>query len=127
MSFTAADVKALRDATGAGMMDCKRALEAADGDQEAAMQWLREKGLTKAAERGDRANTQGAVGYHVEGSHGALVQLRSETDFVASSERFKNLAKDLAVLVAGKGEGAVHERAKQIEDLKLTLKENIDV
>src|SRR5215207_8163143 len=125
MSFTAADVKALRDATGAGMMDCKRALEAADGDVQAAMQWLREKGLSRAAERAGRENVQGAIGHHRDGQVAALVQLKCETDFVASSERFKDVAKDLAVLVAGKGEGALEERSGDLEALKLTLKENI--
>ncbi len=127
MSFTAADVKALRDATGVGMMDCKRALEASDGDVEVAKQWLREKGLSKVAERSDRQNIQGAIGYHREGDVAALVQLKCETDFVASSEHFKGVAKDLAVLVVAKGEGALAERAKELDDLKLGLKENIEV
>jgi elongation factor Ts len=127
MPFTTADVKTLRDATGAGMLDCKRALEATDGDIDAAIQWLREKGLSKAAERSDRANTQGAIGYHGDGTVAALVQLKCETDFVASSEHFKGLAKDLAVAVAAKGEAAVVNKAKEIDDLKLTLKENIEV
>src|SRR5262245_7618498 len=127
MPFTTADVKTLREATGAGMLDCKRALEATDGDINAAIQWLREKGLSKAAERSDRANTQGAIGYYGDGKVAALVQLKCETDFVASSEHFKGLAKDLAVAVANKGEPAVSDKAKEIDDLKLTLKEDIEV
>ena len=127
MSFTAADVKALRDTTGAGMLDCKRALEATDGDLDAAIQWLREKGLSKAAERSGRENTQGAVGFYTDDTSGALVQLKCETDFVAGSEHFKGLAKELAVLVAAKGESAVSHKAKELEDLKLTLKENIEL
>ena len=127
MSFTAKDVQALRQATGAGMMDAKRALEASDGDAEVAAQWLREKGLAKAAERSDRANTQGAVAVFVDGTVGSIVQLKCETDFVASSERFRNLVSELAALVALKGTGAAAERTKEIEDLRLTLKEHIEL
>jgi elongation factor Ts len=127
MSFTAKDVQALRQATGAGMMDCKRALEANDGDLEAATQWLREQGLAASAKRADRENRQGTVSVFVDGDVGAIVQLKCETDFVASSDQFKNLASDLAALVAAKGEAAVADRAKDVEDLKLTLRENIEV
>jgi elongation factor Ts len=127
MSFTAKDVQRLRQDTGAGMMDAKRALEASDGDFEAAKQYLREKGVVKAAERSDRANTQGAVALFVDGSVGSIVQLKCETDFVAKSERFKNLASDLAALVTAKGLEAAADRAKEIEDLQLTLKEHIEL
>ncbi len=127
MSFTAKDVQALRQATGAGMMDAKRALEASDGDMAAASQWLREKGLARAAERASRENTQGAVAVFVDGSVGSIVQLKCETDFVASSERFKKLASELAALVAVKGEEATADRAQEVEDLRLTLKEHIEV
>jgi elongation factor Ts len=125
MPFTAKDVQALRQATGAGMMDAKKALEANDGDIEAAKQWLREKGLGKAAERADRDNTQGAIGLVVEGDVAAIVQLKSETDFVASSERFKSLATELATLVALKGEDAVADKQADLDELRITLKENI--
>jgi elongation factor Ts len=127
VAFTAKDVQALRQATGAGMMDAKRALEANDGDMGAAAQWLREKGLAKAAERAGRENSQGAVAVFVDGLVGSIVQLRCETDFVASSEHFKKLVTEMAALVAAKGEGAVSERSKEIEDLRLTLKEHIEV
>jgi elongation factor Ts len=127
MPFSAKDVQALRQATGSGMMDCKRALEANDGDIEAAKQWLREKGLAASAKRSDRENRQGAVALFVDGNVGAIVQLKCETDFVAASERFKHLASDMAALVATKGEGAAGDRAKELEDLKLKLKENIEV
>jgi elongation factor Ts len=127
MSFTAKDVQALRQATGAGMMDAKKALEANGGDMEAAKQWLREKGLGKAAERADRENTQGAIGLAVDGNVGAMVQLKCETDFVASSDQFKGLAQELAELVAAGGPGAVEARAGALDDLKLTLKENIEL
>ena len=127
MAFTAKDVAALRAATGVGMMDCKKALEETDGDIDAAITYLREKGLTKAAERADRENNQGAVGLVVRGNVGAIVQLKSETDFVAGSDQFKNLVQDLAELVAVKGEAAVSERSKELDDLKLTAKENIEL
>lgn len=127
MSFTAKDVQTLRQATGAGMMDAKKALEANDGDFEAAKQWLREKGLAKSAERSDRDNAQGAVGLAQDGSAAALVQLKCETDFVASSDAFKSLADELAALVVAKGADAVAEKQSVIDDLKITLKENIDL
>ena len=89
MSFTAKDVQALRQATGAGMMDAKKALEANDGDMEEAKQWLREKGLAASAKRDDRENTQGVVALVIDGNVGAMVKLKSETDFVAGSDQFK--------------------------------------
>jgi elongation factor Ts len=127
MAFTAKDVQALRQATGAGMMDAKRALETNDGDMEVAKQWLREQGLAASAKRDERENTQGAVALVVDGQVGALVELKCETDFVASSEHFMLEALELAHLVAAKGKDAVGDRQDRIEDLKLTLKEKIEV
>jgi elongation factor Ts len=127
MAFTAQDVKALRDSTGAGMMDCKRALEETDGDIDAAKQYLREKGLAASAKRDDRENNQGVVALKVDGGVGALVQLKSETDFVAGSEQFKAEADTLVDLVAAKGTDAVAERAPELEELKILLKEKIEL
>ena len=127
MAFTAKDVQALRQATGAGMMDAKKALEANDGDMEASKQWLREKGLAASAKRDDRENTQGLVALLIEGNVGAIVKLKSETDFVASSELFKAEAAALVQLVVAKGEAAVAERASILDDLKITLKEKIEL
>jgi elongation factor Ts len=127
MSFTAKDVQALRQATGAGMMDAKKALEANNGDMEESKQWLREKGLAASAKRDDRENTQGLVALVIDGNVGAIVKLKSETDFVAGSEQFKAEAEALAHLVAAKGEAAVAERAAQLEDLKIVLKERIEL
>ena len=127
MAFTAKDVAALRAATGVGMMDCKRALEATDGDIDAAITYLREKGLTKAAERAERDNDQGAIALVIDGNVGAIVQLKCETDFAAGSDTFRTLVQDMAELVAAKGEAAIAERAKDLEDLKLTAKENIEI
>jgi elongation factor Ts len=125
MSFTAQDVKALRDASGAGMMDCKTALQETDGDLEAAKKWLREKGLAASAKREDRDASQGVVAMVVDGDVGAIVELKSETDFVAGSDQFKAEADALAELVAAKGTDAVAERSAELEELKVTLKENI--
>ena len=127
MSFTAKDVQALRQATGAGMMDCKKALENTSGDMEAAKQWLREKGLAASAKRDDRDNNQGVVALSLEGSQAAIVKLKCETDFVASSESFVAEADALASLVRVKGEAAVGDRAKELEDLKILLKEKIEM
>jgi elongation factor Ts len=127
MSFTAKDVQALRQATGAGMMDAKKALEANDGDMDAAKQWLREKGLAASAKRDDRENTQGLVALLIKGNVGAMVKLKSETDFVASSELFKAEAAALVELVVDKNEAAVAERSSILDDLKITLKEKIEL
>lgn len=125
--FTAKDVQALRQATGAGMMDAKRALTENGGDMEAAKQWLREKGLAQSAKRADRASEQGAVA--VAGSDGAaaIVELRCETDFVAKSDQFRSLVTELAEMVAAEGEDAVASRAAALDELKVTLKENIQL
>lgn len=125
--FTAKDVQALRQATGAGMMDAKRALEENGGDMERARQWLREQGLAGAAKRADREASQGAVALAAENGTAAIVELRCETDFVAKAADFVSLADELAALVASKGEDAVSERSDAIDDLKTTLKENISV
>ncbi|MFI5042514.1 MAG: translation elongation factor Ts [Acidimicrobiales bacterium] len=125
--FTAKDVQRLRQATGAGMMDAKRALVENDGDFDAAAKWLRDRGLGKAAERSDRDNSEGAVAVATapDGSAAALVQLKSETDFVAKSPQFVALVEELAQLVATKGEDAAATRQDAVDDLKVSLKENI--
>ena len=129
MAVSAADVKQLRDATGAGMMDAKKALEEVDGDQVAAAQLLRERGLSKVVSRSERANTEGAVGTFLDRDKGvaALVELKCETDFVAKNPDFVNMAHELAALVAEGGEGAVEQKKDELDTLKITLKENIDV
>lgn len=127
MEFTAKDVKALRDSSGAGMMDCKKALTENDGDMEAAKKWLREKGLAASAKREDRDATQGVVALAIVGNVGAIVELKCETDFTAGSDQFKAEAEALAALVAESGTDAVAQRNEQLEELKVTLKENISV
>jgi elongation factor Ts len=100
--FTAKDVKTLRDQTGAGMMDCKRALEEADGDIEKAVEILRVKGQAQAAKRGARTASEGTVQsyIHANGKIGVLVEIDCETDFVARNDDFVAFAKDIALHVA---------------------------
>ncbi len=97
------DVKRLREQTGAGIMDCKRALEESDGDLERAQAWLREKGVATAARKAGRAAREGIVTSYIHhGSRlGVLLELNCETDFVARTDDFKQLARDLAMQVAG--------------------------
>jgi elongation factor Ts len=125
--FTAKDIQALRQATGVGMLDAKRALQENGGDMEAATQWLRVQGLAGAAKREDREASQGAVAVVREDPVAAIVELRCETDFVAKSPEFVALVDELAALVVSKGEDAVAERADDVDRLRTTLKENISV
>lgn len=125
--FTAKDVQALRQSSGAGMMDAKRALTENDGDTEAAGKWLREKGLAKAAGRSDRENAQGAVAVSVSGNVAAVAELKCETDFVAKSDQFSSLVQEIAALVAANGEDAAATKSEAIDTLKVTLKENIEL
>jgi elongation factor Ts len=100
-TITAAEVKALRDRTGAGMMDCKRALEEAEGNVEEAIKILRLKGAASAAKRSGRGTEEGLVGsyVHADGRKGALVEVLCETDFVARNEDFKEFARQVAIHV----------------------------
>ena len=125
--FSAKDVQRLRQTTGAGMMDAKKALVENAGDFEAAAKWLREKGLTSSAKREDRESSQGAVAVVRSGNVAALVELKCETDFVAKSPDFVGLADKLAQAVAEGGEGAAKEGQDEIDGLKVTLKENIQL
>ncbi len=125
--FTAKDVQALRQSTGAGMMDAKKTLVENGGDPDAAAKWLREKGLAKAAGRTDRDNSQGTVAVAQEGAVAAIVELKCETDFVAKSDQFTSLVQEIATLVAIQGEDAAGQKADAVDDLKVTLKENIEL
>ena len=102
MAVTVDDIKTLRESTGAGIMECKEALEQSNGDQQKASDILREKGFAQAAKRSDRDTTQGVIEayIHTGGRVGALVELGCETDFVARTPDFKELAHDLAMQVA---------------------------
>ena len=100
--FTAKDVSELRERTGAGMMECKRALEETQGNMEKAIEHLRAKGIAKAEKRAGRAASEGIIGYYVHhnGKVGVLVEVNCETDFVARTDDFKNLAKMIAEHIA---------------------------
>jgi elongation factor Ts len=125
MAFTAKDVQALRQATGAGMMDAKRALEETDGDFDAAAKLLREKGLAKSVDRADRDNSDGVVAIGTAPGVAAIVELKSETDFAAKKPEFVAAAQQLADTVAAGG--SVDDHKDLIDDFKVTLKENIEV
>lgn len=125
--FTAKDVQKLRQMTGAGMMDAKKALVEKEGDMAAAAQWLREKGLAKAAGKGDRENSQGTVAVATAGDAAALVQLKCETDFAAKAEDFVAFVQDLADLVAAKGTEAASEMNDRLDELKVAKQENIEL
>ena len=98
MSVTAALVKELREKSGAGMMDCKKALNETNGDMDAAVDWLRTKGLAAAAKKSGRVAAEGLVAVAVDGNRGAMIELNSETDFVSRNEEFQNFASTLAKL-----------------------------
>ena len=100
MAFTAQDVKKLREMTNVGMMDCKKALQATDGDMEKAVDWLREKGLAKAAKKADRVAAEGVAYAAVIGGVGVIIEVNSETDFAAKTDSFLDLVKNLAIVVA---------------------------
>jgi len=104
MAYTAADVKTLREKTGAGMMDCKKALAETDGDMEAAVDFLRAKGLAAAAKKSSRTAAEGLVGVAVSGTKGVAVEVNSETDFVAKNDQFQDFVRkttEVALGVAG--------------------------
>lgn len=101
--ITAATVKDLRDRTGAGMMDCKKALNETNGDTEAAVDWLRTKGLAAAAKKADRVAAEGLVGVATRGTRGALVEVNSETDFVAKNEQFQDFVRAVTDVALAKG------------------------
>lgn len=102
MAISASDVKKLRTQTGAGMMDCKKALNESDGDVEKAVDYLREKGLAAASKKSSRVTSQGQVGsyIHMGGKIGVLVEINCETDFVAKTDNFSNFVKDIGMQIA---------------------------
>ena len=126
--ITAASVKELRERTGAGMMDCKKALSENDGAMEASVDWLRAKGLAAAAKKAGRTAAEGLVGVAVSGNRGAVVEINSETDFVAKNEQFQDFVRNVTELALANGgdadalKGAAYPGGGTVED-KLT--ENI--
>lgn len=134
--ITAALVKELREKTGAGMMDCKKALTENDGDVEAAVDWLRKKGLAAAAKKSGRVAAEGLVAVATAGTAGAVAELNSETDFVARNETFQNFARKAAEvalsgadtaesLTAAEFPGAGHAVSEELTKLIATIGENM--
>ena len=137
-TITAADVKKLRDMTGAGMMDCKTALTEVSGDIEAAVDWLRKKGLSKAAKKSGRIAADGLIGVLAKGTSGAAVEVNSETDFVARNGQFQDMVRDitslapaaksdLAKLLAATYPGTKNNVETHVKELVATIGENMSV
>lgn len=124
VKITAAQVKELRDKTGVGMMDAKKALVATEGDMEKAIDFLREKGMAKAAKKSDRIAAEGLADVEVKGNVAAIVEVNAETDFVAQNDQFKALVKRLATLVA-ENKPADVEAALKISTDKGTVNDEI--
>jgi len=102
MEITAKMVKDLREKTGAGMMDCKKALQETDGDEKKAVNWLREKGISKAEKRSGQSAAEGIIGtyVHTNGKIGVIVEVNCETDFVAKNEKFQEFVKNISMQIA---------------------------
>jgi len=122
-NITAAMVKDLRDKTGAGMMDCKAALGETSGDMEAAIDWLRKKGLSKAAKKAGRVAAEGLIGQMMAKNKGAMVEVNSETDFVARNDHFQGLVKMIADVVLTAGDDV--EKIKVAKAGSMTIAEAI--
>jgi elongation factor Ts len=136
--ITAAMVKSLRETTGVGMMDCKAALAATSGDMDAAVDWLRAKGLAKAAKKSTRVAAEGLVGLSTAGTSGAVVEVNSETDFVARNEKFQAMVADISKLALAAGgdlellkttkfPGSQHAVAEYVAEMVATIGENMTV
>jgi elongation factor Ts len=136
--ITAAMVKDLREKTGVGMMDCKAALTATNGDMDAAVDWLRAKGLAKAAKKSTRVAAEGLVGVAVDGRTGAVVEVNAETDFVARNEKFQAMVGEIAKLAIAAGgdleklktakyPGSHHAVAEYVAEMVATIGENMTV
>lgn len=117
MSITAAQVKALRDKTGAGMMDCKKVLVEAGGDEDKAVTLLRERGMAKAEKKAGRATSEGTIGVKIDGGTGVMVELQCETDFAAKNEEFSSFAAGLADKVYAGGFEKTEDLPEELTDL----------
>jgi elongation factor Ts len=137
-TVTASMVKELRDKTGAGMMDCKAALVETKGNIEEAVDWLRKKGLSKAAKKADRVAADGLIGVSAMGKSGAAVEVNAETDFVARNETFQDMVRQITSLAAGTGgdlqkllaakyPGKQISVAEQVQEMIATIGENMSV
>lgn len=126
MAFTAKDVKELREMTGCGMMDCKKALTETDGDKEKAIEFLREKGLATAAKKSGRIASEGVVLDYVDGNVGVIIEVNAETDFVAKNEQFTDFVTAVAKTVAKENPADVEAlKAMQIADGTQTVGEEL--
>ena len=136
--ITASMVKELREASGAGMMDCKTALNENDGNMEAAIDWLRTKGLAKAAKKAGRVAAEGLVGVASGGTSGAVVEVNSETDFVARNETFQAMVTDISAIALNTGDaheallaadypGADKSVEAHVQEMVGTIGENMTV
>lgn len=126
MAVTAQMVKQLRETTGAGMMDCKKALTETDGDMEKAIDFLREKGIAKAAKKADRIAAEGLTNIAVEGNNAVILEVNSETDFVAKNEGFQTLTKELAAHILAAKPTTVEEALAQTMAGGTTVEEYIN-
>jgi len=138
MSISSEDIKKLRDQTQAGMMDCKKALVETGGNYQEAVEWLRKKGLATAASRAGKAAAEGAVAVFVDGIQAAIIELNSETDFVARNEKFQNLTSAIAKQALGFGDeaeklksaqfaGATHSVDEEVKNQIGVIGENINL
>ncbi len=120
MAISAEQVKTLRDQTGAGMMECKKALLEADGDFEKAVTLLRERGLAAAAKRADRQTREGIIGHyiHAGGRLGVLAEVNCETDFVAATDEFQELVRDIAMQIAASNPSYVRREDVRQEEIE---------
>ena len=120
MAISAEQVKALRDQTGAGMMECKKALLEADGDLEKAVTLLRERGLAAAAKRADRQTREGIIGHYIHsgGRLGVLAEVNCETDFVAATDEFQGLVRDIAMQIAASNPSYVRREDVRQEEIE---------
>ncbi|OJF77692.1 MAG: translation elongation factor Ts [Treponema sp. CETP13] len=128
MNIKAADVKALREKTGAGMMDCKKALVACNGDEAEAVKFLKEKGLAAVSKRADKETLEGRIFVKNEGSRTVMLELTCETDFVANNKEFIALGESICTEALAKGYTEVNENLeKMIEELQIKIRENMSV
>ncbi|MHC5023369.1 MAG: translation elongation factor Ts [Planctomycetota bacterium] len=125
-NFTAKDVMALRQKTGMGMMDCKKALTETNGDMAAAEEWLRERVKGKMEARTERATGEGRIGIAVDGAAAAIVEIQTETDFTAKNEDFVSMVNDIASMTLASAAGPITPSDQVADDVRLTTKENVN-
>ncbi len=126
-NYTAADIKTLREETGAGMMDCKKALDESNGDMDKAREWVRQRGLAKAEKTADRETKEGYIASYVHGNNkmAAMVEILCETDYVARNPEFQEMAKSVAMQVVSMNPISVEELMGQdfIKDPSMTIEQ----